>query len=105
MALSGVHVACSKVGGFGPGAQGTIPLIGPAYWSETLTSPGTTMNVAPSGGIEAGGTVFTVRTSAEAYVAIGANPNASTGARHHLAAGEKAYFFVNSGDKLAWIAA
>jgi hypothetical protein len=112
MALSGLHVACSFAGGPGWGRH-PMPLLGAPAWSELLAAPGTTTNDADIGVVNSGNAdltggvaqpVMTVRCSLDAWVAFGPAPNASTGARVFVEANVDYSFFVNPGDKLAWIA-
>ncbi|ALN73519.1 hypothetical protein [Aureimonas sp. AU20] len=113
MALSGLHVACGFVGGYGRSQAGSvasssiavIPLLSKAVWSETLASAATTTSSAPAGGNGAGAPVFTIRSSIDAWVAIGVAPDATIGPRRLIPAGTDVHLFVDSGDKLAWVAA
>lgn len=106
MALSGMHIACCYVGGpsYAKGESSPIPLVRAPVWSETQSSAGTTTNIAPAH-TTLGSAVFEVRASADSYIAIGANPNATSGPRLFVPAGEFRQVFCVSGDKLAWIAA
>lgn len=105
MALSGLHVACGYAGGRTPNTPFPLPIPSPAAWSETLASAGTTTNVAPGSDATFGQPLMSVRCSIDAWVAMGASPNATTGPRRFIAANTDYDFFVNTGDKLAWIAA
>lgn len=110
MAFSGLHVACRYAGGPGWGRD-PMPVAGAPVWSENMASAATTTNTVPGattddsyGGV-LGQPIFSVRASADAWIAIGATPNASTGARLFVAANTDYDVFVKPGDKLAWIAA
>ncbi|WP_407529460.1 hypothetical protein [Methylobacterium oryzisoli] len=111
MAFAGCHVACLYVNS--PGAPG---LIGGLQWSETLASAGTTsraMPSNPSGPYPVGNYFpsFEITVSAESWVAVGPNPDASqasgTGnaARFRIGAGETRNVWCTAGDKVAWAAA
>ncbi|WP_377847226.1 hypothetical protein [Bosea sp. UC22_33] len=104
MALSGVHFAC----GFGGGTAkrgATLALAVKPVWSETMASPGTTSGVAPQGSQNDGDPIIGVSTSVAVFVAFGPAPNASTGPRVYIDAGDTMHFSVAPGDKAAWIAA
>lgn len=107
MALSGLHVTCGFAGE-PRGSASSIPLLGAAVWSETMANPGTTTMEAPpapSMPALAGRPVFSVRASADAWIAVGPNPDAAAGPRRYLAANTDFDFFVEPGHKLAWTAA
>jgi hypothetical protein len=72
-----------------------------------MSVAGTTTSIAPEvdGANGMGDAVFHVRASADSYCAAGPTPNASSGARFFVPAGEFVTVYVNGGDKLAWIAA
>lgn len=97
MALSGVHVTCGYTGG----REGNIRLFGPLLWSQTMSVAGTTTQVAPGLGIP----IFEVYSSADVYVAIGANPDATNGTRVFVPAATMCDFIARNGDKLAWVLA
>ena len=98
MALTGLHVWC----GYAGSPQG---LLGKGVWSQTMASAGTTTQAAPSATTPQGPPMFQVRASADAFVAIGAAPNATTGTRVFVPAGERVEFYAEAGDKLDWIPA
>ena len=104
MAFAGLHVTSGYAGSLTRRAD-TFGVLGRVVWSETLASPATTTNVAPPISDGAGEPMFQVKASADSYVAIGAAPNATTGARILVSAGERLEFYAQPGDKLAWIAA
>ncbi|GJD51759.1 hypothetical protein OPKNFCMD_4517 [Methylobacterium crusticola] len=106
MALSGFHVCCALVNiQHGPGLMGAV------QWGETLSSAGTTTNTAPNlnlspTALNGGFLNFELRSSVDAFVAIGPTPNAgSGGARFYLPANETRNVFCGGGDRVAWIAA
>ncbi|MBY3175634.1 hypothetical protein HFO27_13435 [Rhizobium leguminosarum] len=106
MAFSGLHVVCAFPGSAAPQIR-AASLLGRPIWSETLATAGTTTNaspgVDPTNGL--GDTVFHVLAAADAFVAVGPTPNASTGPRVLAPAGEFVTIYVAKDDKLAWIAA
>lgn len=103
MAFSGLHVVCAY-----PGSEATqkepAPTLGRPLWSETLATPGTTSQASPGGGRN-GDAVFHLRSSVDAYAALGQTPNASTGPRILVPAGEFVTVYTKGGDKLAWVEA
>lgn len=101
MALSGLHVACGFAGGPNGANQ---PLLSNLSWSQTMAAPGTTDNGAPEGSGN-GQPVMQFRASADAFVAVGRTPNAVSGARIFVPAGETVSIYVSAGDKAAWVAA
>ena len=105
MALSGLHVVCGYAGGRTPNTPFPLPLPASAAWSETLAVAGSTTNKAPGNDATFGQPMMSVRSSVDAWVAMGENPNATSGPRRYIAANTDYDFFVNTGDKLAWIAA
>lgn len=104
MAFSGLHVTCGYAGSF-TNRNTTLSLLGKVVWSQTFASAGTTTNSAPAASDAAGDPMFQVRASADSFVAIGPTPNASTGARIFVPAGERVEFYGQPGDRLAWVAA
>jgi hypothetical protein len=111
MALSGVHIVCGYVGGFGAG-NFIQSLIGKIAWSQTMASAGTTSQAAPDVASAYGAPAFEIRSSVDCYVAIGAVPDASqttssttSNARIFVPSGETRNIFCSKGDKLAWVAA
>ena len=110
MALSGLHVVCAYFGGPGNGAaEGGFgapqAVISDAVWSQTMATAGTTANAAPSRSAEGGRPIFRIRASEDVFVAVGADPDASTGARYFVSADADYDVFASKGDKLAWVAA
>lgn len=106
MALTGLHVVCAYPGSTSPQNK-VAPTLGRPIWSETLSSPGPTTQASPgtdwANGL--GDCIFHIRAAADSYAAIGPSPNASTGTRVFVPAGEFVTVYVTKGDKLAWIAA
>jgi len=97
MALTGVHVACGPIN-----VVNGASLVGTLDWSETLAAAGTTTNSAPGQSSR----MFEVSAGTDVFFAIGPNPNATTGPRFLLKGdGYPRTVLVQSGDKLAWIAA
>lgn len=104
MAFSGLHVTSAYAGPMSH-RFAAMPLLGRPVWSETMASAATTAQAAPAVHDAAGEPIFQVRASADSFVAIGASPNASTGARIFVPAGEKVEFYAQPGDRLAWVLA
>jgi hypothetical protein len=46
-----------------------------------------------------------VYAAIDAFIAVGTNPNATTGARIFVPAGTRVEVYVQPGDKLAWVVA
>lgn len=98
MALSGVHIACVSVN-----TANGASLLGKLQWSQTMASPGTTSQVAPSG---ERAMIFEVSAStADVFVAYGQTPDATAGSRVLVRLGQDRTFLAFPGDKLAWVAA
>lgn len=104
MAFSGLHVTCGYAGG-SVARHNDMPILGKISWSQTMASADTTTQSAPAVDDTRGDPMFQVIASADSYVAIGAAPNASTGARVLVLASERVEFYAEPGDKLAWVAA
>lgn len=106
MAFSGLHVACGYAGATSLRESG-LSLLGKVVWAQTMVSAGATTNSAPAVSDAAGQPIFTVRASADSFVAIGPAPDASqaNGPRIFVPAGERVEFYAQPGDKLAWVAA
>lgn len=103
MAFAGLHIVQGYAGG--AGANSSIQaLISNPQWSETLATAGTTTNAAVAGG-GTGRPIFRLRSAADAYVAVGPSPDATTGTRYAIPADTDYDVFANPGDKVAWIAA
>lgn len=83
----------------------TLFLPGKAVWSESGALPLTTAGVAPDLHDAAGPPVFTVFTIVDAHVSIGRNPNATSGARYAVKAGEERTIYAEPGDKCQIVAA
>lgn len=98
MALNGLHVTCAPIANFQ-----SVALMKRPAWSHTMANPGSTTLKAPSVPMIA----FEVRSSVDAFVAIGPNPDASPDGegRIFVAANVSRQIFCDAGDKLAWIAA
>ena len=110
MALSGVHIACGFIGG-SRFYQGESDLVRKPSWSQTMATAGTTSQAAPDNGhrpgmgADLGQPSYEIRSSLDVFVAIGPTPDATSGARLFVAAGETRNVFCDVGDKLAWVAA
>lgn len=104
MALSGTHVTAAYAGPL-YNRSFVAPILGKVIWSETMASAGTTALGAPPAREGAGMPIFRVQSSSDIFVAIGAAPNASSGPRTFVRAGEEFDFYAEPNDKLAWIAA
>lgn len=104
MAFSGLHVVCSKAGGPGYKNDG-IEILNNIAWSESPAANTITTNAANLDNIGKGGAVFHIYTSADSWVAIGANPDPSTNPRFLVKANEYFDVFVPMGSKLKWILA
>lgn len=108
MALSGLHVACCYGGAHGN--QYLLPILSRPVWSENLTVAATTSRSATSSGTgRSRQAVFRVNSAVDAWISIGPTPDASNDTYPNARAFIQAYmpydFTVESGDKLAWIAA
>lgn len=107
MSLSGLHVTCRFGGVFDVNGK-QLQVIGKPEWGQTMASAGTTTNSAPDYGVNKGDqAIFRVVSSEDAWVAIGQDPDAedTDGSRDYVQAFVEYDFSVNSGDKLAWVAA
>lgn len=104
MAFAGVHVTCGYAGSSSRNSSNQ-PVLAKAVWSETMASPATTALGAPGARDVQGDPMMRVRAAADSYAAVGAAPDATTGARHFVPAGEFVEFYVETGDKLAWVLA
>ena len=105
MALSGLHVAHCYGGSFGA-KDNEIPLVGQLVWSQTMASAATTTQAAREPApTDAGQAIFRVISSADAWVSIGSNPDATSGARYYVQALTEYDFAVMASDKLAWVLA
>ena len=104
MAFSGLHVACGYAGAVSARRDG-MQILGKLIWSETMASAATTALSAPEVNDLKGDPIFQVRASADSYVAIAATPNATSGARLFVPAGDWVEMYAEPGDKLAWITA
>jgi hypothetical protein len=103
MAFSGLHVTCGIAGPMS-NRSSMLSLMGKVLWSQTLPSAGTTTETAPDPQ-DRGNPMFQVRAAADSFVAIAPAPNATTGPRIFVPAGERIEFYGEPGDKLAWVAA
>ena len=106
MALNGAHIAC----GYTHGIIGVAPLASVA-WAQTLPAAGATGQAAPANSaisLPLGGSIvqaFEVRTSVDAYVAVGPSPDAAIGPRVLVPANTTRTLACAPGDRLAWAAA
>ncbi|RIX97165.1 hypothetical protein D3218_19070 [Aureimonas flava] len=110
MPLSGLHVTIGEARNAGPftlyeGGREGPQLHGKVLLSETLAAPGTSTIVTPPYAYERGHLVASVRCSKDAWVAVGAAPNASTGPRDFLPANTDLDMIVSAGDRVAWLEA
>lgn len=102
MALSGVHIVAGYAGSFR--REKSQAILGKVAWSE---SPGTgvsTTGVAPAVHDTLGQPIFRLRSSVDAYFAIGPAPNAATGPRVFVPANTDYDVFADAGDKVQWVA-
>ena len=110
MALTTLHVACCFAGVLSS-RDSELPIISTPVWSENLAAGVTSTNVAPAFGDtyappgRDGQPMMRVTPPADWYVAIGAAPNATSGARHFCEAFVQYDFAVQPGDKIQGIAA
>lgn len=104
MAFAGLHVTCGYAGTYSRGAFNQ-PVLANAVWSETMAAPATTALGAPIVRDAQGNPMMRVRAAADSYIAAAAAPNATSGTRHFVPANEFVEFYVEPGDKLAWILA
>lgn len=110
MALSGLHVAWGYAGGDGYNSAKQAVFID-GQRSETLAAASTTTQGAQGGGHRR--PMARVRVSADSWVAFGKSPDASqvvgstpdTTRFYVPADGDDHDFYVNAGDKVAWVAA
>jgi hypothetical protein len=103
MAFSGLHVVAAYAGSYR--RDTTMAILGRPVWSETLATAGTTTNAAPANSDSAGEPMFQVYAVADAFIAIGRSPNATTGARIFVPAASYVEVYAEQGDRLAWVAA
>lgn len=110
MPLTTLHVACCFAGVLSS-RNSELPIISTPVWSENLAAGVTSTNVAPAVGDSYappgrdGQPMMRVTPPADWYVAIGAAPNATSGARHFCEAFVQYDFAVQPGDKIQGIAA
>jgi hypothetical protein len=111
MALTGLHVTIGEARNAGPftlyerSSHEGPQLHGKVLLSETLAAPGTSTIVTPPYAYERGHLVASVRCSKDAWVAVGATPNATTGPRDLLPANTDLDLIVVAGDRVAWLEA
>lgn len=104
MAFTGLHVVCGYAGAPSQRHRSQA-ILGEVKWTESPSSGVSTTNVAVAPSDTMGDPIFRIRASADAWVSIGASPNASANPRLLVPAGEDYDVFVEPGDKLAWLAA
>lgn len=108
MALTGIHIEFGFGGTagarVGPSSNAILPLL-QVVDSETVTAAGTSTKSVPDGYNASGQPIARVTAAVASFVAFGATPNATTGARVYIGAGETRDYVVKSGDRVAWIAA
>lgn len=110
MAFSGFHVVFGYVSGsFGGAARDTdAGLFSAPTAAETMAASGTTTITAPKqsrGGARPAATLY---ASADSWYTVGstpADPSVATNARDLVKAGERREIYVNTGDKIRWVAA
>lgn len=105
MAFSGLHILATYVGPMFSRNQAKEDVVGRLVASETMTEPGTSTLAAPDVLEGTGMAVFRVRAAKTSYVAIAAEPDAVTGPRDIVWAGEDRAFYAEPGHKLAWVVA
>ncbi len=104
MAFSGLHVVCGFAGS-SIQRDKSQAILGKTLWSEAPSTGVTSTNLAPSVSDSNGQPLFRIRASADAWVSVGASPNATSGTRFFVPANEDYDKFVEPGDKLQWSAA
>ena len=104
MALSGLHVVAGYAGSSSQ-RHLSQPLLGRIKWSETLATAGTSALGAPENSDREGQPVFRLRSSADAWIAIGRTPNASASPRLAIPANTDIDIFVEPGERVAWVPA
>lgn len=103
MALNGVHIVAGYAGSFR--REKSQAILGKVIWSEAPATGVSTTNGAPGVHDTLGQAVLRLRSSADAYFAIGAAPNATTGPRIFVPANTDVDIFADAGDKVQWVAA
>lgn len=103
MPLSGVHIIAGYPGSSQPDKQ--QPIFGKIAWSESPAPGVATTNTAPAVGDALGQPIFRLRSSADAYFAIGKAPNPLASPRVFVPANTDVDIYVDTGDKAAWVAA
>ncbi|MBB4236661.1 hypothetical protein [Rhizobium esperanzae] len=100
--LSGLHVVQLLAGG--RGWEGTfVDLMRIPRWSETLSTAGATTKSAERSRLHGlGEPVFLLRSSADAFVAVGPNPDASAGPKFFVPSGTDYFISADQGDKVAY---
>lgn len=95
MAFTGIHIVC----GTNPTPSGPTKPV----WSRSMTTAGMTDRAAAEGH-----DVWDITAAADAFVAIGATPDASqangegASARVLIRAGERRMFACRAGERVAW---
>lgn len=105
VASSGIALRVER-GHEASGSAPSIPFLAAAVWSETIAAPTTTKQTAPAAptvSATVGRPVFSFRSSADARIAFGPNPDATAGPRRYLAANMDLDFFEEPIHKLAWV--
>lgn len=105
MAFDGLHVVCAYAGArFMRDKNQSV--IGKINWSESPAAGVTTANRAPPPLDETTGqAVFRIRTAGDAWVSVGPEPNATTGARIFVPANIDYDIYAEGGDAIQWVAA
>ena len=83
----------------------SLSLPGKPTWSEEAALPYLSTNVAPVDGDADGCPAFTVYFPVDTVIAIGKNPDTTTGARYFVPAATERTFYCQPWDKLAAVAA
>lgn len=103
MPLSGAHIVAGYPGSSQP--DKSQPILGKIAWSESPASGVATTNSAPAVGDALGQPIFRLRSSVDAFFAIGKTPNPSASPRIFVPANTDYDIFTDTGDKAAWVVA
>jgi len=103
MPLSGAHVIAGYAGSSQPDKNQAI--LGKIAWSESPATGVATTNTAPAVGDALGQPIFRLRSSVDAYFAVGKTPNPAASPRVFVPANTDYDVFADTGDRAAWVAA
>ncbi|TWF53306.1 hypothetical protein FHW37_104585 [Neorhizobium alkalisoli] len=103
MPLSGAHIIAGYASTFRP--ERNEPILGKVVWSESPATGVTTTRTAPLPHDTMGQAIFRLRSSMDAYFAIGPNPNASASPRVFVPANTDYDVYVEPNDRAQWVAA